>query len=87
MEEKLFQNFEGVVPSLPQKVGRDSTERKKKLKSDRNIRNFLLRSVVFTLGWTFFKNIANNLQARSHFGHLNKEVFSQKFGAVSFYAQ
>jgi len=32
----------------------------------------------------FFKNIAKSLHPGSHFGHLNKRVFSKKNGALSF---
>jgi len=51
-----------------------------KLKCDENIWNvFIVKiSTIFTPGLNIIKNIAQNLQPESHFGHYNKDFFFPK---------
>jgi len=72
MEKKFIEYFEKVAGGRPHR----KTQSVEKSKSDQNICLFFYCEVSYLLGLNIFLNIAKKLQSGSHFGHLNKGVFS-----------
>jgi len=81
--QNLKKNCFKILKGSREEISLKNKMNVEKFKSDQNIWNFLfVKCCIYSQIELFFLNIAKNLLPRSHFGHSNKDVFSQKIGAV-----